>query len=81
MGAKADMKVLLQDQRTRLFYAGPNFWTRDPDEAFDFQLSAGLPQYGDLLSDADTTLVVHFSTGGTGSSRRGDSVRPTPVST
>lgn len=56
------IRVLLQDQTTRLFYAGQDSWTHDPGQAFDFQLSAGLPRYCELLASAETALVVHSAT-------------------
>lgn len=71
------IRVLLQDQTTHLFYAGQDSWTPDPGQAFDFQLSAGLPRYCELLASAETALVVHSGHSGLA---RENSLCPTRMS-
>lgn len=60
MSTRPGMKVLLQNRRTRLFFCAEDVWTVDPDEAFDFQLSAGRSEFQEALSLCDSSLVLHF---------------------
>lgn len=55
--------MLLRDRENGLFYRRDNTWTNDPEQAFDFQYSAGLPQYDEVLALRSADLVVLPRTG------------------
>lgn len=52
------MRVLLRDRESKMYYQGANSWTANPVQAFDFQCSAGLPEYQEVLSLSTAELVV-----------------------
>ena len=54
------MKVFLRNTQTGLFYAGPDRWTIEPTEAFDFE---GPNLALDMVSQSKlqtVEVIVHF---------------------
>lgn len=52
------MRIILQDTKSGWYYQGCGTWTPDAAGAFDFQFSAGLPEFSDKLDLLDVQLLV-----------------------
>lgn len=52
------MRLLLQDTQSGWYYQGQGAWTPDAAVAFDFQFSAGLPDFSEKLDLRNTELMI-----------------------
>jgi hypothetical protein len=52
------MRIILQDTTSGWYYQGHETWTPNPSVAFDFQFSAGLPEFCEKLDLWDVQLLV-----------------------
>jgi hypothetical protein len=57
---QAEMKILLQDSDTKLFFRSGNIWTSNPDAAFHFQQSPEVFQFIEEQNLSQVQLVVKF---------------------
>lgn len=57
---KISVKVLLQNQKTRLYYKSGSEWVQTAGEAFAFESSSSAFYFCDQLKLPDMQVVFHF---------------------
>jgi hypothetical protein len=55
---RGNMRILLQNIRSKHYYQGRGQWTSDRSDAFDFQFAGGAPECLEELDLLDVELMV-----------------------